>query len=77
MKRLVSKTPDDMNLHLKRLLNERGITAKRLSQDTGLAYQRLSRAWRGERYLDAKEIKTIANYLHINDITKYFMGGAL
>lgn len=77
MKRLYSKTPDDPNLHLKRYMNDQGITAQQLSKDTGLNYNRLSRAFRGERYLDAKEIKIIANYLHINDIPKYFMGGSI
>ena len=75
MRVLVSKSPDDIHLFLKRLLHEQHITGEMLAERTGISYHKLIRTLRNEREFTASEIGTIARKLGIEDINKYFLGG--
>lgn len=77
MRQLKGTGPDDKHLLLKRDMREKRIDAKILADETGLSYSKIVRALRNEREFTASEIGTIAKYLGIKDISKFFLGGTV
>ena len=75
MKHLMINSPDDIHLHLKRLMYARNVNAQKLSKEAGIPYSRLIRTLRNEREFTASEIGSVARYMGIEDINKFFLGG--
>ena len=56
MKHLMINSPDDIHLHLKRLMYARNVNAQKLSKEAGIPYSRLIRTLRNEREFTASEM---------------------
>lgn len=56
----------DINIQIKDIINERGIKLTKVSEATGIVYQRLNRLFNQHAMMSASELILLCDFLDIN-----------